>query len=140
VEPVYASGSDEIRAYRETSGRERLATGRVRALDLGFIRSQFWYYRGERAPGGLLARRPQRDGLAASERALATSVRLCPENPLAVYMLGRVSLDRGEAGKARRLIARACALYTQAGWLPRGPKMYLRLANQPGSRRERAGA
>jgi len=56
---------------------------------LRFIQSQFWYYRGERAPGGLLAEKSD-DGWPRRRTRCAPSVRLCPKNPLAVYMLGRV--------------------------------------------------
>ena len=130
VVPVYGKPSNRIRFYKCVSGNEKLTTRRVRPLDFAFIRSQFYYYRGERAPGGLLAAKPTRKGLETAIGYLRKSVKLCPRNPLAVYMLGRAYLTSGDAREARTLLARAYGLYTEFGWVPAGAREYLALANR----------
>jgi tetratricopeptide (TPR) repeat protein len=138
ADPVYEEGSDRIRCYRPASGGGELNTAEVRTLDIRFIQSQFWYYRGERAPGGLISAHRTRQGLEAARNALCRSVELCPENPLSVYMLGRVYLSQGSPKQARKLLERAYELYRRFGWVPQGPKEYLKLANQAGRSRARA--
>jgi hypothetical protein len=46
VEPVFEERTGRILRYRLTSGRGARETRQVRCLDLPFIHSQFWYYRG----------------------------------------------------------------------------------------------
>lgn len=136
VDPTYSGSRPEIAYYQPAAGGRRIAARSVGTLDYDFIRSQFWYYRGERAPGGLLSATPTRQGLAASAKALETSVRICPQNPLALYMLGRAYLAQGNIDTARQALARANGLYRRFGWTPDGPKQYLALAN----RREAVGS
>lgn len=128
VDPVFAKGSPEITAYRAALGGARIETTRVRDLSFNFIRSQFWYYRGERAPGGPIARAKTPEGLEASSRALRTSVKLYGKNALALYMLGRVAWDQGKRDDARRTFEQAAALYTASGRLLDGPRRYLTLS------------
>jgi hypothetical protein len=137
VDPVYAANSPEIVAYRAAAGGARLATAGVRDLSYNFVRSQFWYYRGERAPGGPIARTRTPEGLDAASRALRTSVKIYGKNALALYMLGRVEWDGGRQEEARRTLQQACALYEQCGRLLDGPKQYL--ARAGGSLSGRAG-
>lgn len=124
VEPVYAKDSDAIIAYRPASGKGNILTSLVRTLDFAFIASQFWYYRGERTPGGLLSKTQTRKGLRESEIALQTSVRLNPGNPLAVFMLGRVLLAEGDVKVAKSRFGEALDLYSRYGWIPEGPKQF----------------
>ena len=131
VKPVYARDSDEIAHYQTTSENAEVGTARVRPLDFAFVRSQFWYYRGERVEGGLLSAKKTQAGLEAAARYLRTSVRVCPENPLAVYMLGRVHWSQGRAEQARKQFNAADALYSRFGWIPEGPQEYRALANRP---------
>ena len=128
--PVFEKGKDTITGYEAPGGGKRYAATGVRALDYDFLNSQFWYYRGERAPGGLLSPSPGKSGLEKARRALATSVKLCPENPLAVYMLGRAELALGDKRSARNTLGKAVALYTRFGWAPPGPKAYLKEAGK----------
>lgn len=118
VDVIYERGSARISSYRSVEGRTRIETAQLRPLDLGFLRSQFYYYRGERAEGGVLARKKTPGGLEASRRHLETSLRLCPGNPLPAYMLSRVYREQGETVKAREMLARAQRLYSQCGWVP----------------------
>jgi hypothetical protein len=121
VVPVYQGSSPVIQYYDAVGRKERIAPGRVRTLGSAFVRSQSYYYRGERVPGGIFAKSKTPAGLEASARHLRTSVSLCPGNPLAVYMLGNVYQRQGKTGLARALYADAHRLYSGYGWLPPGP-------------------
>lgn len=122
LRPVYDQATGEIISYLSADGRESVPTAGARDLDYNFLRSQFWYYRGERSPGGLLAKTPTEGGLNRSERALRTSTRLCRKNALALYALGRVSLALGKTAEGRRFFEEAYKLYAEAGWVPDEPK------------------
>jgi hypothetical protein len=124
VEPVYNS-ADEISGYRAAAGNKKIEPARVKTLDYDFVRSQFYFYRGERAPGGFLASNKTRAGLAESEKQLRTSVKICPSNPLSVYVLGKVCLAEGNRQEARGLFQQAYKLYSQFGWVPAGAKQSL---------------
>ncbi len=131
VRPVYSghrlyvygrrryAGSRFIRSYRSSKGTGEI---RVRMLDIPFLRSQFDYYRGERAPGGFTAKEKTPAGLAASARFLERAVRICPQNPLPVYVLGRVYARQGKLSLAKAQIVRGHALYERFGFVPRGPR------------------
>jgi hypothetical protein len=127
VNPIYDAKSPTIDSYKLASNGRALDTTQVLPLDYGFIRSQFWYYRGERAPGGVFAAKPTTEGLKSSAYALRTSVWLCPKNPLAVYMLGRAYMLQGNKAEARKRFNTANALYTRFGWVPPGEKAALAL-------------
>jgi hypothetical protein len=134
VNPTYEGHSNEISRYKSARERSTIATAFVRTLDFHFIRSQFWYYRGERAKDGILSERKTMQGLAASRQCLQTSVGLCPTNSLSVYMLGRVYLSEGRVGLARNLLEKAYSLYSRCGWIPEGPRRYLALAKRRSGR------
>lgn len=119
LEPVYDVDGG-IRAYGVVGGGE-LKTQEVGLLSLDFLRSQFFYYRGERAPGGFMGpSTPQ--GLRASARFLEEAVRAEPRNPLPVYVLGLVYRKQGRLEAARRQIQAGYALYRRYGFVPEGPK------------------
>ncbi len=120
VAPAYAPRSATIERFLATSGGSPLVAAKVNGLDTAFVRSQFWYYRGERAPGGVISEKRTARGLAASRQYLEKSVQACPGNSLAVYMLGRTRLYEGDRPGARKLLARAERLYAQYGWVPGG--------------------
>jgi hypothetical protein len=122
VDPVYDTSTSEITAYRTAGSAKRLQPSEVRTLDIPFLHSQFYYYRGERAPGGVLFVRKSRAGLAASIAHLRKSVELCPANPLSVYTLGRAYLAQGKTRQATPLLTRAFRLYDRYGWVPSGPR------------------
>jgi hypothetical protein len=129
VRCVFAKTSPRISSYVSATKRTGIAAARVRTLDVAFLRSQFYYYRGERVKGGLVCGVKSKKGLARATRYLETSVKLCPENPLAVYMLGRAYLDQSRRGKACDYLARAQRLYVRFGWVPAGPGEYLAAAS-----------
>lgn len=120
VEPVFVGSGPIIASYRTPDHAISLAARPIRPLDTDFLRSQFDYYRGERTAHGLLDTHPTDDGLAKEAHYLRSSVHACPQNPLPVYMLGRVEWRRTHAREARRQLARAARLYQGAGWIPGG--------------------
>lgn len=128
--PRYEGSSPKIIGYQAATGGRKLTCRQVGTLDFAFLRSQFYYYRGERAPGGILANPPTSAGLKASVQALATSVALCPNNPLAVYMLGRGYYAQGNLRQARGYLAQAEKLYARFGWSPASVGEYRALAEK----------
>ncbi len=133
VDPVYDRNSDRIAYYVNASRGTRISPAHLMPLDIDFLRSQFWFYRGERAPGGLLASVKTKEGLAESARALETSVRICPNNPLAEFSLGRVYRMQGNYQQARVSFENAYKLYQKYGWIPAGPKEYVELSRSEAS-------
>ncbi len=118
VEPVY-DNAHRITAYRSLRAGKTVPPPAVALLDEAFLRSQFTYYRGERTPGGLFTPPlATAKGLAQSERRLKQSVSECPQNPLAVYMLGKVQERLGENIPASKSYTRAYSLYSRYGWVP----------------------
>jgi hypothetical protein len=131
VEPQYQGDSGTIVGYRTRTGKHPIANRQLRSLDRAFLRSQFYYYRGERAPGGIFAQPPTKEGLEDSARFLRESVRACPQNPLAVYMLGRVYLRLDRKPEAKLHLAAAHRLYSAFGFLPPGPAEAYALVTKP---------
>lgn len=129
--PVFARYSHRISYFKTAANGSSVSNAMVRTMDYDFIRSQFYYYRGERAVGGILAERPTKEGLALSEQQLKTSLRYCPQNPLAVYMLARVYALQGKEEQARLMIRNANMLYKRFGWVPQGAKDYLARIDRP---------
>jgi hypothetical protein len=120
INPNFEGASGVILSYRGQPNNAKVATAQVRTLSVPFLRSQFEYYRGERTVGGLILTPLTAQGLATEESRLKKAVRLCPQNPLAVYMLGRVSMRMGKKDAAKAQLTAANALYTNAGWVPAG--------------------
>lgn len=118
VRPVYTPDYRAIVSYREAPSGAALSVSAVRPMDVPFMRSQFDFYRGERAAGGVLAERATADGLQRSARFLQSSLEHCPRNPLPAYYLGLVYEKQGRTGDAYRQILAARDLYRQAGWAP----------------------
>lgn len=122
VEPIFQGDTPTILGYTATGDGHRLTTRQVRPLPLAFIVSQFDYYRGERAPGGLLSTKMTPDGLTTEANYLHAAIVRDPANALAVYMLGRVCLREGKMSAARRDLSHSLTLYADAGWTPEGPR------------------
>ncbi|MDX1933648.1 MAG: hypothetical protein SFU56_13710 [Capsulimonadales bacterium] len=118
VEPVFDAGTRRIREYLPVKGGRTIPAHQVRPLTVSFLRSQFDFYRGERAPGRLIWKQATPEALERSAQALERAVRTCPQNPLATYYLGRVRARQGQEQAARQRFAAAFRLYEMQGWVP----------------------
>lgn len=121
AEPVF-DADNTISGYKVVATGQTVKPEAVTPLSFDYLRSQFYYYRGERVPGGFLAAPKTSEGLAASERFLRQSVKYAPENPLATYVLGMVLQREGKTEEARAYIQKGYKLYEQYGYIPDGPK------------------
>ncbi|RIH82860.1 Tetratricopeptide repeat protein [Meiothermus luteus] len=110
-----------VRGYTRLADGRPLPLGQARPLDTAFLRSQFDYYRGERAPGGFIGPSTPA-GLEASARFLERAIVRQPRNPLAVYGLGYVYRKQGRLEAARKQFQRAYRLYLAQGHVPPGPQ------------------
>jgi hypothetical protein len=111
-----------ITAYRLAGAGAMVRARDVQPLGIDFLRSQFYYYRGEQTPGGLVNGPATAAGLRAAAANLEISQRLDSRNPLAVYMLGRVFLRLGLLGVAKTQIIDGYRLYVKFGHVPAGPR------------------
>lgn len=118
-------------AYGRTDGQGQVRPSDITLLSLGYIRSQFDYYRAERAVGGVLATggkvTPQ--GLKASEIFLRQALTEEPQNALASNVLGTVLRKEGQNAQARAQYRKAAALYSAQGHMPAGMQANLAWAN-----------
>lgn len=130
VAPVFAP-DDAITAYREVGNGATVPPTDAQGLDAAYVRSQFDYYRGERAPHGFVGPSTPA-GLAASARFLERAVREQPRNPLATLVLGHVYRKQGHAAQAAGQYRRAGELYRAAGYVPAGVRDALRWADTGG--------
>ena len=117
VEPQF-DDTHRITAYKMTGTGKQTPTDTIAFLDNAFVRSQFYYYRGERASGHLLWSPVEAATLPRSADALTRSIRACPQNPLAMYMLGKVLVWQGKAADAQPRFVEAHRLYRSQGRVP----------------------
>lgn len=117
--PIYAADRCHIKAYRPAGESHGLPPEAVTPLDFDFVRAAFWFYRGEQH-SGLAAGAVTPARLAAAEQMLLRSLEICPDNPLAVYTLGRIWRLQGKLAPYRTALELARHLYRQAGWVPPG--------------------
>ena len=129
VSPIY-DAHEIITGYHTQAGGASVPLSHVGGLGYDYLVSQFDYYRGERAPGGFVASPKTPEGLSASAKYLEKSVKECPQNPLAQYVLGRVYLRQNNEAAAKTQIATAYRLYEKAGWVPQGAKDALALVKE----------
>lgn len=123
LKPEYAKGSTPTFTNVRFEDSPKTSTiSDIRLLDIPFLKSQFDYYRGERTPNGFLAKKATPAGLAASKRYLLRATHYSAQNPLAVYILGRVEERLGEKSLAAKSYKDAIALYAKFGWTPGGVK------------------
>jgi hypothetical protein len=118
VRPVYTRDYRQIASYLVLPGLSEAPTEAVRPMGIGFVRSQIDYYRGERIPGGVLAKEASAAGLEGSVRFFRSSLENCPTNPLPAFMLGLACEKAGRRKEAREQFITAHRLYVQAGWVP----------------------
>lgn len=119
VEPRYDQNGWILGYARTGMPDQILAPNKAYAfLDLPFLRSQFDYYRGERAVGGVIAKVKTPAGLAASERFYRRSLEECPANPLTRAMLARTLAAEGRNDEAQRQRLVVLNQYARYGWTP----------------------
>ncbi len=109
-----------ISRYQVLNG-ELVEPSTVQLLPWNYIRSQYFYYRGERVPGGFINGPKTPEGQAASVGFLEQALKLAPENPLATYVLGLVYQRQGKLDVGAKLIAQAYQMYQRDGFVPDGP-------------------
>lgn len=117
LRPQYGN-DQEIDSYIDQGNSQNVACSEVTTLSPDYVRSQFWFYRGERVPGALIERPPTPEGLKRSAELLQKSHSLCPANPLTLYFLGRVYEDLKDQSRAHAFLAQAEARYRSYGWVP----------------------
>ncbi len=111
-------GGSSFGAVWPASSGDAQTISRLAPLPVDYILSMFDYYRGERMPNGILALKPTRTGLSQSAALLERSVRLCPQNPLAVIQLANCYAKQGRIGQAKLRLNHAERLYSLGGWSP----------------------
>lgn len=118
VEPIY-NAQEWITGYRIVGTGQTIAPAKAGLLDLGFLKSQFDYYRGERVQGGVISKLKTKAGLAASEKFYRRSLAECPANPLTRAMLVRTLALQGRSTEAEAQRKQALSLYAAYGWTPK---------------------
>lgn len=128
VVPQYSAQGAAITGYKAPeNASETIKISEVTPLTMPYMASQFDFYRGERAPGGFTSAHKTEAGLATSAHFLQRAATEDPNNPLAVYALGRVSLRQGKHSDARQQIVTAYRLYDTYGFVPDGAREALAL-------------
>ena len=133
VKPQYAA-DDSILRYTQADSAAVLNVRDTAPLGLGYIHSQFDYYRGERAIGGFLGTgvgKATPAGLAQSAMYLRRAVQDEPLNPLANFVLGHVLARQGQLALAKAQYQKANALYQQEGHVPSGVQTAIAALNKP---------
>jgi hypothetical protein len=113
LEPVFDAQSD-ITAFKTA----RVAD--ITALPYNYVRSQFYFYRGERTPGAFVNKPLTPAGMQKGIAYLKRAVSLEPQNPLAQYVLGHIYRASGNLGAANAQFKLSHALYEKFGFVPSG--------------------
>ena len=121
VTPTFASDAT-ITAYTTVKDSRSIKPLEFQTLSNAYLRSQFFYYRGERAIGGFMGLPSTPAGLEESAKFLRESIRLEPNNPLAQYVLGHVYRRLGRMDEARTQYMKGYGLYLEQGFVPQGPQ------------------
>ena len=126
VKPSYTA-QDTISGYTVAGSGALLKVADTAPLTLSYLHSQFDYYRGERATGGILGtpvgKAPPKatpDGLKQSALYFGRALQEDPQNALASFMLGHVLQRQGQPAQALAQYRRADALYLTQGHVPLG--------------------
>ena len=132
VKPVY-SADDSISGYTAADSGSRLSVAATAPLTLSYLRSQFDYYRGERAIGGFMGTgvgKATPAGLKQSALYLKRAVLEDPQNALATFVLGHVLRRQGQVDLAKTQYQKANTLYTSQGHVPSGVQTVLAAINK----------
>ncbi len=97
----------------------------ITALPYSYVRSQFYFYRGERTPGGFVNKPITPDGLARSQAFLQKAISLEPQNLLAQYVLGYVYNRAGKTDLGTAQFKLSYGLYQKFGYVPDGVKQVM---------------
>ena len=137
VKPSYTA-TDTISGYTVAAGGASLKVADTAPLSLSYLHSQFDYYRGERATGGILGtpvgkapRGATPDGLKQSALYLNRALHEDPQNALASFMLGHVLQRQGQLVSALAQYRRADAIYLTQGHVPPGVDSAIAALSKP---------
>jgi hypothetical protein len=137
VKPSYRP-DDTISGYSLAGGGKTFKLAEAAPLTLSYLKSQFDYYRGERAIGGILGtaigKAPPKatpEGLKQSAVYLSRAVQEEPQNALASFMLGHVLARQGQIEQARAQYTKANSLYLTQGHVPAGVQTSIDALNKP---------
>jgi len=119
VSPIYKGTNIPGFANAEGVSGRPIALG---GLPINYLRSQFDYYRGERAANGFMTPPRTPAGLADSAKFLEKAIAESPDNPLAMYVLGHVYKQQGRREDANRAYQAAFKLFEADGHIPDGPR------------------
>jgi hypothetical protein len=119
VSPIYKGTNILGFANAEGVSGRPIALG---GLPINYLRSQFDYYRGERAVNGFMTPPRTPVGLADSAKFLEKAVAESKENPLAMYVLGHVYKQQGRLVDADKAYQTAYKLFAADGHIPDGPR------------------
>ena len=120
VHPQFAANGS-ILGYKRVADGRLLQPAQVEGLRVSYLRSQFYYYRGERVKDGFMGTPSTTSGLKTSARLLETAQHLAPQNALAVYVLGHVYRRLGRLPQARAQYSKGYSLYKTQGFVPLEP-------------------
>jgi hypothetical protein len=102
------------------TGFDQASVADLEALPYSYVRSQFYFYRGERTPGAFVNKPLTASGLQKGIASLKRAVQLEPQNPLAQYVLGHLYQNAGQTAAANAQFKLSHALYAQFGFVPSG--------------------
>ena len=107
-------GQDDITAF------DAATVDNLEALPYSYVRSQFYFYRGERTPGAFVNKPLSAAGVQKGIAYLKRAVQLEPQNPLAQYVLGHLYRSNGQITAANAQYKLSHALYKKFGFVPSG--------------------
>ncbi len=104
----------------EITGFDRASIADLEALPYSYVRSQFYFYRGERTPGAFVNKPLTQVGMQKGIAFLKRALQLEPQNPLAQYVLGHLYRNAGQITAANLQYKLSHALYEKFGYVPGG--------------------
>lgn len=104
----------------DITGFDAAAVTNLEALPYRYVRSQFYFYRGERTPGAFVNKPLTISGMQKGIAYLKRALQLEPQNPLAQYVLGHLYQNAGQISAANAQFKLSHALYAKFGFVPSG--------------------
>ena len=102
------------------TGFDRATVTDLETLPYSYVRSQFYFYRGERTPGAFVNKPLTPAGMGKGIAFLKRAVQLEPQNPLAQYVLGHLYRNAGQLEASNVQYKLSHALYEKFGFVPSG--------------------